>query len=198
MRRLVLASQSTSRLSILRSAGFRPEVIASRIDENFDSKDTATIVLELAVQKALAVALALDDAIVIGCDSLLDLSGVTLGKPLTIDEARANWLRMRGNVGTLMTGHCLIDTGTQRRACAVVKTKVTFGVPDDSELETYLATGESLGCAGGFTLEGFSAAFVSRIEGDALNVMGISPTTVRILLIELGISLEELWPNRGI
>lgn len=195
MRRLVLASESKSRYSILRSAGFAPEVILSGIEEEFDADDTSTLVHELACKKAGAVAATVTDAIVIGCDSLLDLSGVALGKPASIEEARDNWIRMRGNVATLMTGHCLIDSASHRRASAVVKTEVTFATPNDIELETYLATRESLGCAGGFTLEGFAAPFIDRIDGDALNVMGISPATVRLLLGDLGISLQELWPN---
>jgi septum formation protein len=195
VRRLVLASESKSRYSILRSAGFFPEVKPSGIEEDFDAHDTSTIVHELACQKAGAVAATVADAIVIGCDSLLDLYGVALGKPASIEQARDNWIRMRGNVATLMTGHCLIDSASNRRASAVVKTEVTFAVPSDLELESYLATGESLDSAGGFTLEGFAAPFVARIDGDALNVMGISPATVRLLLGELGISLQELWPN---
>jgi septum formation protein len=195
-RRFVLASSSRSRLSILKSAGFDPEVIVSGVDETSDELDTGLLVLELAIRKSRAVAEGLRDAIVVGCDSLLDLDGTGLGKPATIDQARHNWKQLSGRTATLMTGHCVIIRPSDAMAVRVVKTEVTFGNPTSTELDTYLGTGESLFAAGGFTLEGMSAPFIENIAGDALNVMGVSPATVRSLLYELGIALVEVWPTR--
>ncbi len=195
MRRLVLASKSPSRLSILRSAGFDPEVVVSEVDEVSLAPDTARIVLDLARRKAQSVAPSCDGALVVGCDSLLDVGGDARGKPATVGEAREGWHRLRGASATLMTGHWLIDTESGADAGEVVSTVVHFGSPTDAELVRYLETGESLNSAGGFTLEGFGAAFVERIEGDALNVMGISPAALRRLLRELDVALEEVWPK---
>ncbi len=195
-RRLVLASSSHSRLTILRSAGFDPEVIVSGVDETSDELDTELLVLELAIRKSRAVAQGLRDAVIVGCDSLLDLDGVGLGKPSSIDQARTNWQLLSGRTATLMTGHCVIDRRSDAMAFRVAKTEVTFGTPTSAELDTYLLTGESLFAAGGFTLEGMSAPFIDNISGDALNVMGLSPATLRALLFELGIALNEVWPTR--
>lgn len=196
MRRLVLASSSASRLSILRSAGFDPEVAIGDVNEGSAESDTERIVAELAQRKAEAVAASYKGALVIGCDSLLEVGSRAFGKPETLAIARDNWQRLRKGRATLMTGHWLIDTASGRCAGEVVKTVVHFGSPTDDELARYLETGESLKSAGGFTLEGFGAPFIERIEGDALNVMGFSPAALRRLLRQLDISLEEVWLQR--
>jgi septum formation protein len=196
VRSLVLASASASRLSILRGAGFDPAVMVSGVEEEREGLTTSGLVAELARHKAEAVGPLVEDGLVIGCDSLLDLDGEGLGKPEGLEQARANWRRLGGRRAMLMTGHFLLERPSGRCAAAVVETAVTFARPTDEELEAYLATGESLGAAGGFTLEGFGSVFVERVEGDALNVMGISPATLRRLLGELGVPLRELWPVR--
>jgi len=195
MRPLILASGSASRLHILRTAGFDPTVIVSDVDEAFEALDTAAIVCALAAKKANAVIARVDEGLVIGCDSLLEVDGRPFGKPRSIEEARSNWRRMRSSTATLMTGHCLIDVVSAKSAEEVVKTDIVFASPTDAELEAYLSTGESLGAAGGFTLEGFGAPFIERIEGDALNVMGISPPAIWRLARSIGVALEDLWPK---
>lgn len=195
MRRLILASSSSSRLSILRSAGFDPEVWPSGVDEDETEGDIASIVLALARRKAESVAERVGDALVLGCDSILDLGGKRFGKPQTIDEARTNWQELSGASATLHTGHCLIDMPKGSSAQRVCATKVQFLTPSAKELEAYLLTGESLMAAGGFTLEGYGAPFVESVFGDALNVMGVSPATLRHLCRDLDIALEDLWPK---
>jgi septum formation protein len=186
-RRLVLASASRSRLSILRTAGF--------VDEEIDAPEVRCLVKRLAERKAIAAAEHFDEAYVLGCDSMLELAGRAMGKPKSIDEARANWSELAGQTARLMTGHCLLRTPSWDKRVTVVETEVTFGRPTEGELSAYLATGESLLAAGGFTLEGFGAPFVERIRGDALNVMGLSPAELRRLLLATGGSLEQVWPR---
>lgn len=198
MRRLVLASASTSRLSILRAAGFDPEVVVGDVNEDSSESDTERLVAELAQRKAESVAPLCEGALVIGCDSLLEVGTDALGKPESIAVARDYWQRLRAGRATLMTGHWLIDTTTGRGEGEVVKTVVHFGSPTDGELARYLDTKEPLESAGGFTLEGFAAPFVERIEGDALNVMGLSPASLRRLLYQLDVSLEQVWPQRPV
>ncbi|MFF7334694.1 Maf family protein [Streptomyces sp. NPDC090306] len=195
-RRLVLASQSPARLGLLRQAGFAPEVIVSGVDEDAVSAPTpAELALALAEAKASVVAARPEvaGALVIGCDSVLDLDGEALGKPADAEEAVARWKAMRGRAGTLQTGHCVHDTASGRYTSAVGSTVVHFGEPSDEEIAAYVATGEPLYVAGAFTLDGRSAPFVDGIEGDHGNVIGISLPLVRRLLGELGVNVTELW-----
>jgi septum formation protein len=195
-RRVILASASPARLRLLRDAGLDPEVIVSGIDESADSEDDPSRLVEsLAAAKAESVALGLtgQDALVIGCDSMLELYGEVLGKPGTPQAATERWRLMRGRTGRLLTGHCVIDTASGRSANGVGETVVHFGEPTDAEIAAYVATGEPLHVAGAFTLDGRAAPFIDRIEGDASNVIGLSLPTLRSLLAQLGVGITELW-----
>lgn len=195
-RRLVLASQSPARLRLLSEAGFAPEVIVSGVDEEAVEAETLHgLVLELAVAKAEAVA-ALPEvagAVVIGCDSMLDVDGEAHGKPVSIEHARLRLTRLRRRSAVLRTGHCVIDTATGARAADVASTEVIFGDFTDEELEAYLATGEALQVAGSFTLDGRSAPFLAGIVGDHGNVIGLSLPLLRRLLGEVDLTVMDLW-----
>ncbi|TXS05891.1 septum formation inhibitor Maf [Streptomyces sp. col6] len=194
--RLVLASASPARLGLLRQSGFQPEVIVSGVDEDALTAPTpAELALVLAEAKAAVVA-ALPEAagaLVIGCDSVLELDGEALGKPADAEEATARWKSMRGRAGILQTGHCLTDTTTGRTVSRTASTTVRFGEPSDAEIAAYVASGEPLHVAGAFTLDGRSAPFVDSIDGDPGNVIGLSLPLLRRLLGELGIPVTDLW-----
>ena len=192
-RRLVLASASPARLRLLRDAGLSPDVVVSGVDEDDVAGPARDVVLELATRKAHAVACGLDDALVIGCDSLLELDGDALGKPATAEDAFARWEVMRGRSGLLHTGHCVVDSASGASAGDVCSTVVRFGTPSDDEIRAYVATGEPLQVAGAFTLDGRSAPFLDGIDGDAGNVIGLSLPLLRALLTKLDVCLVDLW-----
>lgn len=195
-RRLVLASASPARRGLLAQAGFAPEVVVSGVDEAAITAPTLTeLVLALARAKARAVATRPETAgaVVVGCDSLLDVGGVEHGKPSSIEEARDRLRHLRGRSAILRTGHAVVDTTTQAEAAGVCATEVRFASFTDDELEAYLATGEALHVAGGFTLDGRSAPFVAGISGDHSNVIGLSLPLLRELLGQLDLTVMDLW-----
>ncbi len=195
-RRLVLASQSPARLGLLRQAGLAPEVIVSGVDEDAITAPTpAELARVLGEAKAAAVATrpGVAGALVVGCDSVLELDGEALGKPADAEEATARWKAMRGRAGVLQTGHCVIDTASGCQVSDTASTTVRFGEPTDAEIAAYVASREPLYVAGAFTLDGRSAPFIDGIEGDHGNVIGISLPLLRRLLGELGVSITDLW-----
>ena len=193
--RLVLASASPARLETLRRAGLDPEVVVSGVDESEVTADKpADVALELAQRKAQAVVDRLDDpAVVVGCDSVLELDGEPYGKPASAGEAVRRWRSMRGRCGVLHTGHCVVDTATGRSESATESTDVQFADVSDAEIEAYVGTGEPLQVAGAFTIDGLGGAFVRRIDGDPHNVVGISLPLLRELLDRLGVTWTDLW-----
>ncbi|MCS0634577.1 Maf family nucleotide pyrophosphatase [Streptomyces sp. LP05-1] len=195
-RRLVLASASPARLGLLRQAGLAPEVLVSGVDEDaVTAPGPAELALALAEAKAATVAALpqVAGALVIGCDSVLELDGQALGKPADAEEATARWKAMRGRSGVLRTGHCVHDTAAGRRVSATASTLVRFGEPTDAEIAAYVASGEPLHVAGAFTLDGRSAPFVDGIDGDPGNVIGLSLPLLRRLLGELDVRITDLW-----
>jgi septum formation protein len=209
---LVLASASPARRATLRAAGLDPVVLVSSVDEPAEVgragvSDAADVVLLLARRKAEDVAGrddVPDDAVVLGCDSVLDLGGEVLGKPADAADAAKRWRDMRGRSGHLLTGHWLVDgrdpddpddPGTGATLGAVAATTVHFADVSDAEIDAYVASGEPLAVAGAFTIDGLGGAFVRGVEGDHHNVVGVSLPLLRDLLAELGIAWPDLWTS---
>jgi septum formation protein len=194
----VLASASTARWFLLREAGLDPEVIPSLVDEGgVDGLPAHEAVVVLAERKARAVAATLPrragEALVVGCDSMLEFAGEIWGKPDSPAEVRSRWRRMRGNSGLLHTGHFVLDCGAGRHASAGDVATVHFGDPSDYEIAAYSATEEAMYVAGPFTLEGRSAPWIESIDGNFGTITGLSLPVLRRLLRDLGIELVDLW-----
>ncbi len=202
--RLVLASASPARARLLRSAGIDPEVLPSEVDEDALAPwygSPVDLALGLAQAKAGDVADRLADALVLGCDSVLEvpdvpeLAGLALGKPSSAADAVRRWQLMGGRQGLLHTGHCLVDLrgGDRRDFSAVASTAVQFERLPDAEIEAYVATGEPLAVAGAFTIDGLGGAFVRGVTGDPSNVVGLSLPLLRELLSRAGVFYPTLW-----
>lgn len=214
MTRVVLGSASAGRLRVLRSAGIDPLVVVSGVDEDaiverLGDADPATVVTALARAKAESVSTVLDtvdaavstDCAVIGCDSMLYVDGVLSGKPGTPEQARRQWHSMAGRAGQLFTGHCVIrmlDGHPAATAIAAAVTTVRFGVPTEDELSDYIASGEPLGVAGAFTIDGLGGWFLDGVDGDPSNVVGLGLSTTRGLLESVGLSIGGLWKDNPV
>lgn len=194
--RIVLASQSPSRLSILRSAGVEPVIHPADVDEDAllasVSGGPAAVVAALAMAKAEAVAAEYPDDIVIGGDSMLLLNGQLQGKPHTVDATIDRWRQQAGQSAELLTGHCVIGPG-ERRVVDTSSTVVHFADISEADIAAYAASGEPLQCAGAFTLEALGGWFIDRIEGDPSSVIGLSLPLVRRALYSFGYSVSEFW-----
>jgi len=214
---LVLGSASPARLETLQRAGVRPYVLVSAIDEgnvmteavtHFGELEPQDIALVLARAKCEAVTNLLDGdscpdgaptgALVLGCDSVLELDGRLHGKPADEADATMRWKAMRGRSGVLHTGHWLIDDrdpgdgGTGATIGAVASTTVHFAKITDEEIAAYVATAEPLQVAGAFTIDGLGGPFISGIEGDHHNVIGVSLPLLREMLADVNLSWFDL------
>jgi septum formation protein len=139
----------------------------------------------LAVQERLV-----GEALVLGCDSMLEFEGESLGKPGSYEVAVQRWKRMRGKIGVLHTGHALEDG--RRTTMATVSTRVHFADVSDQEIEWYCRTGEPQNVAGGFTIDGLGGWFVTAVEGDPHSVVGLSLPVLRQMLLEHDHTLADL------
>ncbi|QLD12538.1 Maf family protein [Microbacterium oleivorans] len=214
--RVCLASTSPARLMLLRQAGIEPETRSPQVDEEavvaaVEAAEGRTLppeehVLLLARRKAADVVSTIRrldpgfDGVVVGGDSMFAFAGEVLGKPLTAEVATERWERMRGGTGILHSGHSvhrLVPGREPREAHAVAEAAVTFA--DDvtaEEISAYVASGEPLQVAGAFTVDSLGGAFITRVEGDPSTVVGMSLSTLRQLVRDLGVAWTDLW-NRG-
>ncbi|MEQ8997498.1 MAG: nucleoside triphosphate pyrophosphatase [Coleofasciculus sp. B1-GNL1-01] len=194
MTKFVLASASPARRRLLQNAGIEPIVCQSDFDESqVKVTDPVELVKTLALQKAQTVAPKFNDALVLGCDSVLSIQGEIHGKPANPQEAIARWQMMRGKVGELYTGHALIDLSQDKTIVRCGITRVYFANVSDRAIEAYVATGEPLKCAGCFALEGRGGLFVEKLDGCHSNVIGLSLPLLYQMLSELGYQVTDFW-----
>lgn len=207
MTSLLLASASPSRLTTLRRAGIEPLVAVSNVDEDQvlagalavdPALSPAQQVLLLARAKATDVAARQPQGqradLVVGADSMLEFAGQVVGKPQDPATARTRWRAMSGSSAVLHSGHWVI-TADGRELGDTSSTTVHFATLSDQEIDAYVATGEPLGVAGAFTIDGLGGPFITHIEGDHHGVLGLSLPLLRVLLHELGISWTSLWAD---
>lgn len=202
-RTVLLASASTSRYSLLQNAGITPLVQVSHVDEDVLTKQlspiaTAELCVALATAKGEKVVEDITvtnsrNLLVIAADSMLEFDGQSFGKPGTPEAAIARWKAMRGKHGYLHTGHWVMDLVSGQVRSGVAGAKVEFADISDEEIIAYVNSGEPLSVAGGFTHEGKSAAFITKMTGDSPAVGGISLALLREFAKDMSIEWTDLW-----
>jgi septum formation protein len=195
MTRLILASVSPSWFRLLQSAGISPQVLVSGVDEEspeITALQPSEMVIALAILKAHTVKeMAPANSLILGCDSTFEYNGQSLGKPESKENAIARCKLLSGKYGYLHTGHCLIDLKQGIEITERSSARVQFAQMSDDEIEDYVNSGEPLNLAGGFSLDGLSAPFITSIEGDPSGIVGLSLPLLRKMIISLGYS----WPD---
>lgn len=218
--RIVLASSSPSRLSVLRSGGIEPLVLVPGVDEDAAAAELharhpdpspAQVVAHLAAAKCAAVSEQFagdipSGSLVVAGDSMLLLDGQLQGKPHTVEKTVARWQQQRGRTASLITGHAFTNVMVDPDTCttvftpvdtAVSETVVHFAEATDTDIRAYAETGEPLACAGAFTLEALGGWFIDRIEGDPSSVIGLSLPLVRQAITGAGRNVSDFWNAAG-
>ncbi len=202
-KQIVLASASASRKQILQSIGIEPVIKVSGVDEETPellALAPSDLVIALAILKAHTVFKSspeLTNSLIIGCDSTFEFEGASLGKPGSPENAIERCRLLSGKSGYLHTGHSVIDTDQGLEVSDISTSKVTFAKMTDSEIIDYVNTGEPLQVAGGFTLDGRSAPFITHIEGDPSGIIGLSLPTLRKITINLGLAWSAIVPVKA-
>ena len=171
---LVLASASPRRLDLLRQVGLEPDrVEPADLDETPLAKETPRrLALRLAEAKAAAAAAVAPDAYVLGADTVVTLGLRLLGKAQDEAEARS-WLQLlSGRAHRVFTGIAVIAP-SGRRAMRLAEARVHFKRLTDQEIDSYIASGEWRGKAGGYAIQGRAGGFVIAVQGSYSAIIGL-------------------------
>jgi septum formation protein len=173
-KRLVLASRSPRRLSLFRQIGLAVDVVPSDIQEEFDPKISAIEnARRLSLDKARDVGNTIDDAFVVGADTIVTIDGQLLGKPEDAVDALRMLEILSGRTHTVHTAFALLDRPTNKSVAGVESTLVTFRQLPREEIEEYVKSGAPMDKAGAYGIQDdYGAVFVTRIEGCYYNVVG--------------------------
>jgi septum formation protein len=174
--RIILASGSPRRRELLAQIGIKTEVIPSYADENTDIADPEKRVEELARRKCVEVARDIPSGIFLGADTVVSVDGEILGKPADAQEAAAMLRRISGRTHQVYTGVALMQKeagNVIRKGVFSEKTDVTVAELDERDIEEYIASGEPMDKAGAYGIQGIFAKYVTRIDGEYSNVVGL-------------------------
>ncbi len=187
MPRLILASASPRRRELLTQAGFHFEVSVSHADETaLPGEDAVALALRLACSKAGQAAAAAPDAVILGADTVvLAPTGELLGKPADAPDAARMLQLLAGTTHQVVTGVCV--QAADRTEMAAALTYVTFQAIGQEEIAAYVATGEPMGKAGAYAIQGRAARWIPRIQGDYTNVVGLPLALTAAMLAPTGV-----------
>lgn len=184
--RLILASASLRRAELLTFAGFEFEVVPANVDETpRDGETGEAYTLRVALDKARHVAAlaAGNGATILGADTEVVADGRILGKPASAENAAEMLRLLSGTYHDVLTAVVVIRE--RRELTSVVKTRVHFMPLTEAEIDRYVRSGEPMGKAGAYGIQGYAARFIDRIEGSWSNVVGLPIHAVHRMICEL-------------
>lgn len=189
-KKLVLASQSSSRATLLRQIGYNFEVLPSSYEEDMTKPLSAeALAKELALGKARDVAKRVSGAVVVSGDSFIEFEGELQGKPRTAEKAREVLRRLSGKTHVAYSGFAVIDSDTGKTVNEVRSCKVAFRDLTDEDIEAYIATGEPLDKGGAYAITLRGAALIDRVDGDLYAVAGLPLGRLAEVLQDFGVPL---------
>jgi septum formation protein len=186
--KLVLASKSPRRAEILRSVGWESEAVAADIDETrFAAEDAVSYVERLARAKAEIVADGLRESLVLGADTVVLIDEEILGQPRDDEDARRMLQLLSGRWHEVLTGVALMRPGQPSQVLIEHETtRVRFAELSAAEIDWYISTGEPMGKAGAYAIQGRAALFIEEVQGDFFNVVGLPVRLVYEMSRRLG------------
>jgi septum formation protein len=190
---VVLASSSPRRRQLLESVGLKFLVDPADVDESIhDTADPAALARSIALRKAETVATSHKHSVVVAADTIGVIDGMVLGKPATEEDAASMLGILSGRCHRVITGFAVIDTETSTQITQSVETLVCFRKLALDEIRAYVLSGEPMGKAGSYAIQGLGSLLVERIEGDYFNVMGLPLSALALALRKVGIDILKL------
>lgn len=187
---LVLASGSPRRHELLRQLGLPVDVVVPDVDETpGPGESPVALVARLAAAKASVVAAGSADVVVVAADTVVDLDGRVLAKPVDETDARRMLGLLSGRAHAVHTG-VAVRRPDATLAVEVVSTTVRFVALSARTIDRYVATGEPADKAGAYAIQGRAGAFVDSIDGSPSNVVGLPLATVVRMLREAGLDVD--------
>ncbi|MBU0624736.1 septum formation inhibitor Maf [Patescibacteria group bacterium] len=183
MQKLILASSSPRRKSLLEQIGLEFEIDPSHYQEDMTlSVEPKTLARILARGKAFDVAQRYNSGLIIGADTFLAFEDSVIGKPKNTREAKQMLKRLAGQTHSVISGVAVIDAATKHEEVRAIETLVTFRDLSQEEIDDYVASGEPLDKAGAYGIQGRGAVLIKKIDGDYFNVVGLPLATLMEIL----------------
>lgn len=192
MKKIILASKSPRRKSILEQVGLKFSIVASDFDETkIKFKTPQEMVKKLSFEKAKIVAAKYPKTVIIGADTTVIFKKEIIGKPKSKSDAVRILKLLSGNTHKIVTGFTVMEG--KKSITGHVVSKAKFKKLSDAEIRAYVATNEPMDKAGGYGIQDKGGLFIEEIEGDYFNVVGLPIFAVSKALKEFGVEITKNW-----
>lgn len=184
-------SNSRTRKDVLDKIGLKYEVKASNIEEYSEEKDPKRYVMNLSKQKAEVISKQLTEGVILSADSIIYIDSEKLEKSKIKDEAREMLKKLSGRINYAVTGVTLIDLYQNKKIAFYETTEVYFDVLSDEEIDWYIDNEKYIFERCGYSIAGKAAIYISKINGDYYNILGMPISRVYKELSKLGYKISD-------